>query len=85
MCLAVPGKLVEIRAHEDPLQRTGRVSFGGLVKEVNLAYVPEARVGDYVTVHVGFALGVVDEEDAQLVFDFLRLQAEVAPAEEQGR
>ncbi|MFH1566855.1 MAG: HypC/HybG/HupF family hydrogenase formation chaperone, partial [Gemmatimonadota bacterium] len=52
MCLAVPGKLLEI-TDADPVTRTGRVSFGGVVKEVNLACVPEARVGDYVTVHVG--------------------------------
>lgn len=72
MCLAVPGQLLEIKDAADPLARTGRVSFGGVVKEINLAYVPEARVGDYVTVHVGFALSVVSEEDARLVFDFLQ-------------
>ncbi|MGC9527978.1 MAG: HypC/HybG/HupF family hydrogenase formation chaperone [Limnospira sp.] len=63
MCLAVPGKLLSLSG-EDPLLRTGRVSFGGVVKVVNLAYVPEAEVGDYVLVHVGFALSRVDEEDA---------------------
>ncbi|MFA6109042.1 MAG: HypC/HybG/HupF family hydrogenase formation chaperone [Candidatus Latescibacterota bacterium] len=72
MCLAVPGQLLEIKESEDPLARTGRVSFGGVVKEISLAYLPEAKVGDYVTVHVGFALSVVTEEDARLVFDFLR-------------
>ena len=78
MCLAVPGTLLEIIEGDQLLTRTGKVSFGGIVKEVNLAYVPEARVGDYVTVHVGFALSVVDEEDARLVFDFLRQQDELA-------
>jgi hydrogenase expression/formation protein HypC len=63
MCLAVPGKLLSISG-EDPLLRTGRVSFGGVVKAVNLAYLPEARVGDYVLVHVGFALSRVDEAEA---------------------
>jgi len=63
MCLAVPGQLLDLRG-EGPLQRTGRVSFGGIVKEVSLAYVPEARVGDYVIVHVGFAISVVDEAEA---------------------
>jgi hydrogenase expression/formation protein HypC len=63
MCLAVPGKLLSITG-EDPLLRTGRVSFGGVVKAVNLAYLPEARVGDYVLVHVGFALSRVDEAEA---------------------
>lgn len=80
MCLAVPGQLLEIKESEDPLARTGRVSFGGVVKEISLAYLPEAQVGDYVTVHVGFALSVVTEEDARLVFDFLR-QRDEADAE----
>ena len=70
MCLAVPGKLLEI-TDEDPVMRTGRVSFGGVVKSVNLAYVPNADVGDYVNVHVGFALSVIDEEEAMRVFDYL--------------
>lgn len=69
MCLAVPGKLITTEG--DGLERTGRVSFGGIVKEVSLAYVPEARVGDYVIVHVGFALSIVDEDEAQRVFDYL--------------
>lgn len=63
MCLAVPGKVLSISG-EDPLLKTGRVSFGGVVKVVNLAYVPEAEVGDYVLVHVGFALSRVDEAEA---------------------
>jgi hydrogenase expression/formation protein HypC len=64
MCLAIPGKLLSISG-EEPLQKIGKVSFGGMVKEVNLAYVPEVRVGDYVIVHVGFALSIVDEQAAQ--------------------
>lgn len=71
MCLAVPGKILSI-AGDDPLLRTGRVSFGGIVKEVNLACTPEARVDDYVVVHVGFALNTLDEAEAQRVFDHLR-------------
>ncbi len=63
MCLAVPGKIVNIIG-DQPLQKTGKVSFGGAVKEVSLAYVPEAKVGDYVIVHVGFALSIIDEEAA---------------------
>jgi hydrogenase expression/formation protein HypC len=69
MCLAVPGKLISVEGED--LSRTGRVSFGGVVKEVSLAYVPEAQVGDYVIVHVGFALSLVDEAEAQRVFDYL--------------
>lgn len=71
MCLAIPGKLLSI-AGDEPLQRAGRVSFGGIVKEVNLAFVPEARVGDYVIVHVGVAISLVDEGEARRVFDYLR-------------
>lgn len=70
MCLAVPGKILEI-TDDDPVMRTGRVSFGGIVKQINLAYVPEARTGDYVIVHVGFAIGVVDESEADRVFRYL--------------
>ena len=66
MCLAVPGKILEVQG-DDPLSRSARVSFGGVVKEVSLAYVPEAEVGQYVITHVGLALSVVDEEQAQTV------------------
>jgi hydrogenase expression/formation protein HypC len=69
MCLAVPGKLISIQG--EGIERTGRVSFGGVIKEVSLAYVPEAQIGDYVIVHVGFALSTVDEAEAQRVFDYL--------------
>ncbi|NEO26059.1 MAG: HypC/HybG/HupF family hydrogenase formation chaperone, partial [Kamptonema sp. SIO4C4] len=64
MCLAVPGKIVKIQG-EDPLYRTGKVSFGGVLKEVSLAYVPDVEIGQYVIVHAGFALSVLDEEEAQ--------------------
>lgn len=81
MCLAIPGELLSI-AGDDPLARTGRVSFGGIVKEVNLACVPDARVGDFVTVHVGLALSVVDRAEAERVFDYLRRVDELAELEE---
>ncbi len=71
MCLAVPGKIVTI-LDEDPLTRRGKVDFGGIQKEVNLAFVPEARVGDYVMVHVGVAISVVDEAEAHRVFEYLQ-------------
>ncbi len=67
MCLAVPGIVVSIES-EDELLRAGRVSFGGVEKEVNLACVPEAAVGDYVLVHAGFALQRIDEEEARAIF-----------------
>ncbi|MBI2505788.1 MAG: HypC/HybG/HupF family hydrogenase formation chaperone [Candidatus Latescibacteria bacterium] len=76
MCLAVPGKLLEISGTDD-LTRVGKVSFGGIVKEINLAFVPEAQVGDYVTVHVGVALSVVDEAEALQVFEYLRQLGEL--------
>jgi hydrogenase expression/formation protein HypC len=76
MCLAVPGKLLSISG-DDPLTRTGRASFGGIVKEVNLAYVPEAKVGDYVMVHVGFAISIVDEGEANSVFEYLQDMGEL--------
>lgn len=80
MCLAVPGRLLEITC-EDPVARAGRVSFGGIVKEVNLAFVPQARPGDFLTVHVGFALSVVDEEEARVVFEYLRQTGELQEGE----
>jgi hydrogenase expression/formation protein HypC len=75
MCLAVPGQVLSI-AGED-LERSGKVRFGGVTKEVNLAYVPEAKVGDFVVVHVGFALSVVDEVEAQQTFAYLRAMQEL--------
>ncbi len=77
MCLAIPGQILSITGSED-LDRAGRVSFGGVVKEVSLAYVPEAKVGDYVVVHVGFALSVVDEKEAAQVFEYLKEMDELA-------
>lgn len=76
MCLAVPGRVVTIKG-DDPLNRSGRVDFGGVLREVNLACVPEAREGDYVLVHVGMALSVLDQDEAREVFESLR-QVEAA-------
>lgn len=70
MCLAVPGKILDIE-NSNPLSANGRVDFGGIVKKVNLAFVPEARLGDYVLVHAGFAISVIDEEQAVEIFRFL--------------
>jgi hydrogenase expression/formation protein HypC len=71
MCLAVPGRVLST-AGDDALTRTGRIDFGGVIKEVNLIYVPEAEPGDYVIVHVGFAIAVIDEQEAERVFELLR-------------
>jgi len=81
MCLAIPGKIISV-AGDDPLGRTGKVDFGGILKDVNLACVPEANVGDYVIVHVGFALSIVDEKEANEVFEYLRQMEGLAELEE---
>jgi len=77
MCLAVPGRLLDIDG-ADPLLRAGRVDFAGIVKHVNLSYVPEAKVGDFVLVHVGFAISTVDEAEAGKVFSYLREMGDLA-------
>ena len=71
MCLAVPGKILAIEENDDPLLRGGTVSFGGVGRRVNLAYVPQAQAGDYVIVHAGFALNTVDAQEAQRIFNDL--------------
>jgi hydrogenase expression/formation protein HypC len=65
----------------EDIHRAGKVNFGGILKEVSLAYVPEAKVGDYVIVHVGFALSVVDEEEARKLFDDLKAMEELSAPE----
>ncbi len=64
MCLAVPGQITAISNADDPLTRTGVVNFSGLTKEISLAYLPEAQLNDYVIVHAGFALSILDEAEA---------------------
>jgi hydrogenase expression/formation protein HypC len=76
MCLAIPG-LILSTSGDDPLMRTARVDFGGVVKEINLAYTPEAAIGDYVLVHVGFALTVIDATEAEKVFEHLERIGEI--------
>lgn len=71
MCLGVPGKIIEL-VDENPTTRAGKVNFGGIVKEVNLAFVPDAIPGEYVIVHVGFAISKVDEKEAHQVFEYLK-------------
>jgi len=78
MCLGIPGKIIETWGED--LVRMGKVDFGGIVREVALAYVPEANVGDYVIVHVGFALNVLDEKEAQETW---RLLVEIGVVEEE--
>jgi hydrogenase expression/formation protein HypC len=81
MCLAIPGKVLSISG-DDPLTRMGKIDFSGVVKQACLAYVPEVQVGDYVIVHVGFALSKVDEDEAQKVFEYLKQMNELGELEE---
>ena len=81
MCLAVPGKIISVE-ETDSVFRCGKVSFGGIIKQINLAYVPEAEIGDYVLVHVGFAISTIDEAEAQQVFEYLREIGELAKLDE---
>ncbi len=78
MCLAVPGRIDSI--YDDRGTRMGRVDFGGVFKEVCLAYLPEAEVGDYTIVHVGFAISRIDEESAR---ETLRMFSELGLLEEE--
>ena len=75
MCLGVPGKIIEI--YEAGGLPMGKIDFGGVTREACLSYVPEAKVGDYTIIHVGFALNLISEEEAQETLDLLRQIAEV--------
>ncbi len=65
MCLAIPAKIISLSDNNDSLQRMARVDFSGVIKDISLAYLPEANVGDYVIVHAGLALSLLDEDEAQ--------------------
>ena len=75
MCLAVPGRILSTSG--DDFARMARVSFGGIIKEVSLAYVPEAQDGNYVLVHVGFAISVMDETEALKTWEILQKMGEL--------
>lgn len=80
MCLGIPGKLLEI--HERDSLPMGKVEFGGIVKDICLAYVPEVQVGEYVLVHVGFAISRIDEEEAQEIFSYIQQIGELSELED---
>lgn len=80
MCLAVPGKIESITGED--LGRMARVDFSGVKKEISLAYVPEAQIGEYVLVHVGFAISVIDEAEAKQVFEYLLQMGELGGLEQ---
>ena len=78
MCLAIPGKIIDIQQDIDPTFRNGKVSFEGITRNVNLSMVPHAEIGDYVLVHVGVALNRINEEEAKKTFQYLREIGEVS-------
>ena len=82
MCLAIPGKILSIDDSQSELVKTGKVSFGGIIKDVNLAFTPEAKADDYVIVHVGFALNTIDEAEAMKVVEYLKEMDELGKLEE---
>lgn len=71
MCLAIPGKIIAMEDQLESIFQVAKVSFGGIIKKINLGLLPEAKVGDYVLVHVGVAISVIDEEEARNTMDFL--------------
>ncbi len=77
MCLAIPGKIESIEGQLDETFRVGKVSFGEIKKDINLLMVPDAKIGDYVLVHVGVAISIVDEEEAKRTFDLLLQMGEI--------
>jgi hydrogenase expression/formation protein HypC len=84
MCLGVPGQIVHIEENPQGILM-GRVRFGGIVKEVCLAYTPDVQVGDYVVVHVGFAISKIDEEEAMKIFALFReMEGAGAHTEDEG-
>lgn len=77
MCLAIPGKIKSIEAMYDGLVKMAKIQFGGIVKQASLEMVPQAKVGDYVLVHVGVAISIVDEEEAKKSFEYLEQIGEI--------
>lgn len=77
MCLAIPGKIQSVESQYNGLVRMAKVSFGGILKEASLEMVPKAKIGDYVLVHVGVAISIVDEEEAKKTFKYLEEMGEV--------
>ncbi len=71
MCLAVPGKIIEL-IDNDKLMPIGKVDFGGVARDVVLAYVPDAKIGDYVNVHAGFAISIIDTEEAERILAYFQ-------------
>lgn len=77
MCLAIPGKIISLDPKPDGVFSKGKVSFGGITRQVNVSMVPDVQVGDYVLVHVGVAISKVDEAEALQTFEYLKLMGEM--------
>ncbi len=84
MCLAIPGKVIKITEQLDDTFRLAKVSFGGIMKEVNLCMVPQAKPGDYVLVHVGVAISIVDEQEALETFEYIKQIGELEELQDSG-
>lgn len=82
MCLAIPGKIQSIEKSDDGEIRMAKASFGGIIKEVSLEMVPEAEIDDYVLVHVGVAISIVNENEAKKVYDYLKFADELNDLDE---
>jgi hydrogenase expression/formation protein HypC len=76
MCLGIPGEVTNI-LDDDSLMKMGKVNFGGIFKEVCLAYLPEVKIGDYVIVHAGFAISIVNSDEAKQIFNYLEEIGEI--------
>lgn len=72
MCLAIPGKILEIEKNDESVFLIGKVTFSGVTKNINLSLVPEAKIGDHVLVHVGVAVSIIDEDEAEKTLNFLQ-------------
>ncbi|RPA69398.1 HypC/HybG/HupF family hydrogenase formation chaperone [Cyclobacteriaceae bacterium YHN15] len=72
MCLAIPGKILEIKKNDETVFLIGKVTFSGVTKNINLSLVPEAKIGDHVLVHVGVAVSIINEEEAEKTLNFLQ-------------
>jgi len=78
MCLAIPGRIESIETKLDDVFLSAKVSFGGVMKDVNLSMVTDASVGDYVLVHVGVAISIIDEQEAKKTFEYLKQLGELS-------